>query len=175
MSFLQARAQHVLVERAVDRDHAADALQREPQAQRDRLEILRGDEDEQRVALAAVGHARRDQAERGEGELIVQRQLHHAGVQCLRRVVEQKAAAGHHALRIDRKTDPVRRHKADVDVERTGIAVLDGRGQAQPEVRRGEPDRTDAAAERRAGFEDQIGRVRRSGGGAQRQAAGLGW
>ena len=44
-------------------DHAADAVQREAQAQRDRAEVLGGDEDDQRVAAAAVGHPRGDQAE----------------------------------------------------------------------------------------------------------------
>jgi hypothetical protein len=77
---LQPFAQHVLVERAVDRDHAADTEQREAHAELDRPEILGGDEHDDRVAAAAVGHPRRDQAEGRHRELIEDRHLQHARV-----------------------------------------------------------------------------------------------
>ncbi len=48
----------------VDGDHAADALEGKTHAKRDRPKVLGGDEDDERVARAAVRHAGGDQAER---------------------------------------------------------------------------------------------------------------
>ena len=52
--FLQAGAEDVLVEGAVDGEQAADAGEVEAERQRDRLEALGGDDDEQREAAGAI-------------------------------------------------------------------------------------------------------------------------
>jgi hypothetical protein len=67
---LEPGAKRIFVHRAMDRDQAADAGQ--PPAHRQlhqrsiRRRRLRRDQDDQRVALAAVGHARGQQADRLE-------------------------------------------------------------------------------------------------------------
>ena len=80
---------------------------------------------DERVAAAAVGHARGDEAERLERNLLAQRQLHRAGVEALRLVVKQKAAAGDDAVRVDRQADARRRLEIQVRVDRTEVAVAE--------------------------------------------------
>ena len=91
-------------------DHAADAEQREAQAQRNRAEVLGGDEDDQRVAAAAVGHARGDQAEG------LERDAASWSESCITPAYRPCAASwnrkpppAHHAVRVDRQPDARRR------------------------------------------------------------------
>ena len=74
----QALPQHFLIEGAVHADHAADAEQREAEAERNGAKVFGGDEDDERVAAAAVGHARGDEAEGLQRQLLLERELHHA-------------------------------------------------------------------------------------------------
>ena len=90
-----------------------------PRPQRNRPEVLGGDEDDQRVAAAAVGHPRRDQAERLERHLLAKRELHRAGVQAARLVAIQEPAAGHDAAGVDRQPDAGRRLEPGREVERS--------------------------------------------------------
>ena len=61
-------------------EQAADAEQREAEAELDAGAELRGDDDQQREALRAVRHLRRDEADRLERDEVGERQLERAGV-----------------------------------------------------------------------------------------------
>lgn len=130
----QPGPEHLVIEGAVDAHHAADALQHEAEAQGNRLEAVGGDEDEHRVAGAAVGQPGRDEPEGVQRDFIVQRELHGAGVELPRGVVEQEAAAGEDALGVDREAYARGRLEAQLEIRHAEIAAGLREAQGAPDA-----------------------------------------
>ena len=143
---LQTLPQDILVERAIHADHAADAQEPEPERQRNRAEVLGGDEDDQRVAATAVGHARRDQAERLERDVVAERELHRARVEALGFVSEEEPAAGDDPARVYGEADAFGRLEPRAEIDRAQVAAPELQRDLRADVGDGGADRPDARA-----------------------------
>ena len=136
-----AGAQRVEEDRAVEPDQPADADQREAEAELDRRELGR-DEDQQREAGLAVGQLGVEDADRLDVDDALEAQLERPGVFALRDVEIEEAAAGE-AAAVDDQADAVRRLEADGEIDGAEIAVLAREGEIGLE-----PDAVDRDGER---------------------------
>ena len=104
---LQPLPHRLFVEGAVDGDDAADALQREAMPSGIGRKPSAVMKTIKRVAGAAVGQCRGDEAERCQRDALVQRELHDACVELQRGITVKEAAAGQHALGVDGHADAI--------------------------------------------------------------------
>ena len=153
MWFLRPARTRVFVDRAMDRDQAAEPGQAPAERQLPqrsaRLCALRRDEDDERVAFTAVGETGREQADRLQRDDAGETELHHAGVLMLAFVVEQEAAALD-ALRIDREADAFRRNEAQIEIREMQIRLGTVVGEIQTELHPDAIDRRDHGPDLRA-------------------------
>ena len=168
---LDAAAERVDVDRAVHRDEAADALEGEAEAERDRRD-LGADRDEERIALRAVGQTGGEQADGGDREP-GDFELQDARVALVGRVVEEEPAA-HDDAGIDAHARAVRRDEAGVDVERPRVPGGEREPQPDTDTRERERERAERGAQRDRRLDDEVGCGGGVGGGAQREPDLLG-
>ena len=116
-----ADTKRFLIERAVQREQAADADQCEAEAELNRHE-LGGDQDQQRESLAAVRHLGIDDADRLERDDVLERELEAAEVFALVGIQLEEAATPHRP-RVDRQADAARRLERKGDVRHSEIAA----------------------------------------------------
>ena len=128
----QPGLQHPDVHRAIHRDEAADAGQREAEAQRDR-EAAPGDDQDHREPGRPVGHLRRDQADRAEVDHALEGELEAAAVLAPGLVVLEEAAARHRSGR-ELQAGARRRPEADLCIEAAERALPALRRRAQREL-----------------------------------------
>src|SRR5262249_42932799 len=99
----------------------------EPQRERDRLEILRRDDDQQRKSLSVVGQSSGDQPKRFDCDTAFQIQLHDARILPFFRVEVEKTAASHSRL-INAQSYAIRLLETEVRIGAAGMAVFLGKG-----------------------------------------------
>ena len=115
----------VVERRAIEAEQPADAEQGEAEAQLDRRELGR-DDDQQREALAAVGQLGVEDADRLDLDNALELQFERAGIFALVGI-EIKEAAAAEAAAVDVETDAVGRLEARVELHRPEIAALCGK------------------------------------------------
>ena len=125
-----AVAQDVEEDGAVEAEEAADAVQREAEAELDRRE-LGADDDEQREARGAVRQLRRHEADRLDGHDLGDRELGDARVLALVGI-EVEVAAALDDRSVDGEAGAARRLEPETEVERAELRV---RAAREPQLR----------------------------------------